>query len=201
MIYLAAGLRSACRPKQNWSAAAWLELANALPDHYQLVALDAETRPALGRTKSATDAEFYNHPRVKDLTGQTADVRHAAALVDRCSLYVGVDTGLIHIAHALGKPTINLCAAAPEAARTPLSGLNIAFEGRAACFPCQYLTACPHNSHCLDWVTGKAVARAIEELIAPKPCPSRRLPSSATPSGSTTPSGKSAAPRTRSRTS
>jgi ADP-heptose:LPS heptosyltransferase len=166
VIYLAAGLRSACRPKTNWCASGWLELAEALPHTMRLVALDSEERPALGpKGRAPEDALFYAHPRVLNLTGQTPDLRYAMALVDRCALYVGVDTGLLHVAHGLGKPVVNVCASVPDEARAPLVGLKMAFGGKAPCFPCQYVTECPKDSHCLDWVKGKAVAKAVIQLL------------------------------------
>ncbi len=161
---VAAGLRSGTRDKQNWDAKRWLELAEALPPSIRLVALDSAPQPPLGsKGASADDARFYRHPRVLDLTGSTRDLHEAAALIEHCHGFVGVDSGLLHIAAAFAKPIVNVCAAAPMSARLPLAGKAVGFEGEAPCFPCQYRDQCP-ETHCLDWVSGAWVAAKIAEL-------------------------------------
>jgi len=166
MIYIAAGIRSGTRIKQNYRASGWLEIANALPAGMRLVALDSAPRPPLGaHGPSALDDAFYDHPNVLDLTGETESIHHAAALIERCSAFVGVDSALLHVAHALGKPVQVLCAAAPMEARLPIVGQGDGFEGGADCFPCQYRTPCPERSHCLDWVKGEWVAKKIGEMV------------------------------------
>lgn len=163
---IAAGLRSAYRPKQNWRASSWLKLADALPDDCLLVALDPAPRPALSHHGHATpeDHEFYAHGRVLDLTGSTQTIEHAGGIIANCKAFAGVDSGLLHVASGLGVPVINLNAAAPLAARLPLAGKRFGYEGRGHCFPCQYPSACPHVVHCLDWVSPEEVARKLVEL-------------------------------------
>lgn len=164
--YLACGLRSSHRTKQNWRAEKWLALAERLPPGWKLVALDASSQPVLGHQPSADDARFYAHPNVEDQTGRTTTLQHAAALVSTCKAFVGVDSGLLHVAHALGLPTVNLCAAAPEGARTPLVGHNLALEGKAECFPCSAPTHCPRaaEGHCLDWVEPRRILTWLGKL-------------------------------------
>jgi ADP-heptose:LPS heptosyltransferase len=160
--FIAAGVRSGTRPKQNWNAKRWVELADSLPASARLVVLDSEPQPVLGpHGAAAADRRFYAHPRVIDLTGRTPSFRHATAILARCERFVGVDSGLLHAAAALGLPVVCVCAAAPLEARLPLVGTAFGFEGKADCFPCQYRTPCPVSSHCLDYVTGSMVAEAL----------------------------------------
>lgn len=163
---VACGIRSGTRNKQNWRASGWKELADALPESQRLVIIDNAPRPSLtGREPvGAGDVAFYQHRKVIDLSGVSPTIQHAAALIQRCEVFVGVDSGLLHVAHALGKPTVLLCAAVPSEARLPLVGENAAFTGKAPCFPCQHLTPCPKESHCLDWVDGAAVAAKLWDL-------------------------------------
>lgn len=165
--WVACGLRSAHRSKQNWRAEKWLALADALPAGWKLVALDAERQPTLGHQPTAAEAQFYAHPNVEDWTGRTESLPHAAALVSACEAFVGIDSGLLHVAHALGLPTVNLCAAAPEKARTPLVGRNLALEGRADCFPCSAPTHCPQAAvgHCLDGVEARQIVTWLSKLF------------------------------------
>lgn len=47
-------------------------------------------------------------PDAIDLRG-TLTVPEVAAVIDRCALYVGNDSGLMHLAAATGRPTVGLC--------------------------------------------------------------------------------------------
>lgn len=156
---IACGLRSGTREKQNWKPSRWTELADALPDGFRLVALDSAPQP------DAAEASFYRHPKVLDLTGQTVSLHHAAALIARCDAFAGVDSGLLHVASALGKPVVCVCAAAPLESRLPLVGKSDGFEGEASCFPCQYRDPCPER-HCLDWVRAEWVAKKLRGMLS-----------------------------------
>lgn len=168
---VAAVLRSGCRPKSNWRAAAWAELADQLPEGALLVALDAEPRPALGPWELADEARFYAHPRVLDLTGETPTILHAAALLQQCRAAVSVDTGLLHAAAALGVPAIGLFGGVPSRSRL-VHPLHSAFDGQSECFPCQAPTGCARSDgrHCLDYVSGSAAARRLRSLLEEKAC-------------------------------
>ena len=50
--------------------------------------------------------------RLIDLVGQPLPV--AAACIEQCALYVGNDSGLMHIAAATGTPTLGLFGPSPE---------------------------------------------------------------------------------------
>ena len=47
-------------------------------------------------------------PDAIDLRG-TLTVSEVAAVIERCALYVGNDSGLMHLAAATGAPTVGLC--------------------------------------------------------------------------------------------
>lgn len=177
-MLIAAGLRSGTRTKNNWRASGWLEIAEALPEDWTLVALDGAKRPPLSPLPlldydlqflgpDQSEKEFYRHPRVLDRTGETPTLHHAAALLQRCHAFVGLDSGLLHVAYALGKPTVALYAAAPVASRIPPGPGHHGFEGKMACFPCEYRTPCPVDRHCLDYVRGAAVVAKLKELLCP----------------------------------
>lgn len=164
-VLVAAGLRSGTRTKQNWTAERWIELADSMPAGARLLALDSALQPPLGpHGASEADQRFYAHPNVVDRTGRSADLHEAAALLERCEAFVGVDSGLLHVAHAFRKPVVVIGAAAPLASRLPLIGIGDGFEGAAPCFPCQYRDQCP-QTHCLDWVQGQWVAEKLVKLV------------------------------------
>ncbi len=106
-------------------------------------------------------------PGVVDLVGRTS-LLDAVALLRGCALYVGNDSGLMHLAAALGTPTLGLFGStspAWTAPRGPRAACVVA-EG-FACSPC-YLRRCPQPLFCLETVTpGQVLERARALLAAP----------------------------------
>ena len=54
-------------------------------------------------------------PGAIDTTGQLS-LPEAAACLQRCAVYIGNDSGLMHLAAAAGTPTVGLCAATRDRA-------------------------------------------------------------------------------------
>jgi len=87
--------------KKVWPAANYADLANALVDVIDGVILDGSPREKVATTEVG---KKLNVPFV-DLAGQTS-LLQAAAVLGRASLFVGADSGLGHIAAAVGTPTL-----------------------------------------------------------------------------------------------
>jgi len=89
--------------KKVWPAGNYAALANALVDVIDGVILDGSPRE-----KEVTTAvgKKLNVP-FADLAGQT-NLLQAAAVLSKASLFVGADSGLGHIAAAVGTPTLTL---------------------------------------------------------------------------------------------
>jgi ADP-heptose:LPS heptosyltransferase len=110
---LAIGPAANWRGKQ-WRAERFAELAlrlttadGALPGARVAVLAAAHERPQAEPLLAAVPAG-----RVIDLIGRT-DLLTAAAVLRRCALFVGNDTGLMHIAAASGVPTLGLFGPSP----------------------------------------------------------------------------------------
>lgn len=102
-------------PTANWSGKIWppgcfIELAERLtdPHHGVLPRARLAVFAAPGEEYLAQDvvAGLPQALRI-DLSGKT-DVMTAAACLERCALYVGNDSGLMHMAAALEVPTVGL---------------------------------------------------------------------------------------------
>jgi ADP-heptose:LPS heptosyltransferase len=65
-------------------------------------------------------------------------VRAKAALLDRCDLFIGPDSGFLHIAGALEKRIVAVFGSTPAAARINHYQNAIAVEAGLACQPCWY---------------------------------------------------------------
>jgi len=93
--------------------------------------------------------------RATDLTGQLT-LPQAAAVLARCALYVGNDSGLMHLAAATGAPTLGLFGPSPAAQYAPV--------GRHAAF-----VAAPGSPDVasLDGLAVAPVLAAARALLAP----------------------------------
>lgn len=105
-------------------------------------------------------------PGVDDRTGRTT-VAEAAAVLAGADAFVGNDSGLMHLAAAMGVPTVGLFGStnpawtAPRGRRTAV----VAAEG-FACRPC-YRRTCNNDVFCLATVGADAVLAAIDQLVSP----------------------------------
>jgi len=101
-------------PAANWRGKTWraerfAELARRLTASAGILpgARVAVLAAAHERPQAAPVLDAISPERRIDLVGRT-DLLTAAAVVRRCALFVGNDTGLMHIAAAVGAPTVAL---------------------------------------------------------------------------------------------
>lgn len=83
----------------------------------------------------ADQAQSLSQLALCNLTGATT-LREAAGIIQRASLAVGPDTGLMHIAAALGTPVIGLFGATDPRRTGPHGFADLVLQGRAPCVPC-----------------------------------------------------------------
>jgi ADP-heptose:LPS heptosyltransferase len=99
---------------KRWPVGKMAQLADALADRGKHVALiEGPDERGVGDDISRLAA---SRPRVIQLAGP---LRHAAALLKMSRLYVGTDSGLAHLAAAVGTPPVTLFAAADPARVAP----------------------------------------------------------------------------------
>ena len=97
------------------------------------------------------------------------------ALVDRAALYIGGDSGPLHIAAtsrvpivALFGPTLPERSAPWRDARIPLASID---AGALPCRPCDQRACAPGDFRCLTMIEPEQVIAAAERLLAPAPGP------------------------------
>jgi len=101
---------------------------------------------------------------VVDLIGAT-DLSAAVAVLKSAEVFVGNDSGLMHVAGALGLATVGVFGSSSPAWTSPLGPRTrvVVAEG----FPCQpcFRRRCNQSEFCLDVVTGTAVMSAVDEML------------------------------------
>lgn len=109
------------------------------------------------------DAAFEGHAiAVKGL-----GLAKLAALLSRCRLYVGNDSGVTHLAAAVGTPTVALFGPTDPRQWRPRGEHVTLVRLGVECSPCDALTMkrCPHRK-CLTTMSPDHVVRVIERIVA-----------------------------------
>jgi ADP-heptose:LPS heptosyltransferase len=88
------------------------------------------------------------------------------ALLDRASLYVGGDSGPLHVAATTNVPIVGVYGPTLPARSAPWRDERVACEsvdaGELPCRPCDQRVCAPGDFRCLTRVTPEQVARAAE---------------------------------------
>jgi heptosyltransferase-2 len=134
---------------------------------------DPPARPLAERVRAACDdagsgvpwsASPAAAPGGCDLVGRT-DLPGLVALLRGADLFVGNDSGPMHLAAALGTPTVGIFGSSspiwtgPRGARATV----VAVEG-FRCHPC-FLRTCPEPRFCLETITPRRVLAAARSLF------------------------------------
>ena len=99
-----------------------------------------------------------------DLAGQT-DLAAAAALIQRCQIFLTNDSGLMHLAAAVDVPLVAIFGSTNPVTTSPVSQKARLIRHEVDCSPC-LKPHCDKATHqCMDLVTADEVARAALDLL------------------------------------
>lgn len=99
-----------------------------------------------------------------DLVGWTA-LPEAVGIISRAKLAVGPDTGLMHIAAAVGTPVVSLWGPTSPLRAGPYRFEDLVVQGKAACVPC-YRRRCPIGRICMHSISVEDIADKIRMALA-----------------------------------
>jgi len=102
-------------------------------------------------------------PHSHNLAGQTT-LREFIALASICRLFLTNDSGAMHIASALGVPTVAVFGATDDTTTGPTGPLARVVRQHAECAPC-LLRECPIDHRCMTRVLPEHVLTAGRELL------------------------------------
>jgi heptosyltransferase II len=86
-----------------------------------------------------------------DLTGQTS-LRQVIGLIARCRLFVSNDSGLMHVAAALGVPVLAIFGSTDAVRTGPLGKKCRVVKSPLPCSPC-LKPRCPQNRECMEGIS------------------------------------------------
>jgi heptosyltransferase-2 len=119
-----------------------------------------------GEAAIAAEIVALGGPRVRDLTG--TDLRNGILAMAAASVAVSNDSGLMHIAAALGTPTIGIFGPTSPYFWAPINGLAATVQTKTTvpCQPC-HRPVCTMNDHrCMRDIPASDVAETIASVLA-----------------------------------
>jgi len=119
-----------------------------------------------GEQAIATEIVSAAGPRVRDLTG--TDLRNGILAMAAASLAISNDSGLMHIAAAIGTPTMGIFGPTSPDLWAPLNGLAATVQTRTSvpCQPC-HRPVCTMNDHrCMRDIPAADVVETAARVLA-----------------------------------
>lgn len=150
-------------PTKRWPAASFAAAGAALAARHglRLVLVGAPgDRPATAAVGDALRAGGFPHGAVVDLTGRT-DIPTLAAVLAGAVVVLSNDSGPMHLARAVGAPTVGVFGSTEPRWTAPRGGGVVLATERPACAPC-YQRRCPIDFVCLTRIAPDQVVVAAE---------------------------------------
>jgi len=149
----------ASKPANRWPAERFGQLADAL------AASQDAPLCLIGGPQDADDAElamaaFPRHTGLRNLVGETS-LRMLLALLRRSKLFVGCDTGPMHLAGALGCPVVALFGPADERRTGPYFDAEFVVRSNADCAGCKAASKSSAEHQCMQTIQAAEVEAAM----------------------------------------
>ncbi len=100
---------------------------------------------------------------VINLSGK-CDIRQTVALINKCRVFVSTDSGPMHIAHALGVPTVALFGPDDPRITGPVIGNFDIIQLPLPCVPCRSKECHMESVMCME-ISAEEVMRAVKSLL------------------------------------
>jgi heptosyltransferase-2 len=144
-----------------WAPSRFAEVANQLQTQHDadviLFGTAAETA-----VSNAITADLRRAPI--DLTGKTA-IAYLPALLSQCHLFIGNDSGAMHVAAAVGLPVIAVFGPTDPFGTAPVTPRCAVVQEKPYCSPC-FLRRCPTDHRCMTNVTPDMVEAAAKPWLS-----------------------------------
>ena len=98
-----------------------------------------------------------------DLTGKTA-IADLPALLSQCHLFIGNDSGAMHVAAAVGLPIVAVFGPTDPFGTAPLTPSCTVVQQKPYCSPC-FLRRCPTDHRCMTAITAEMVEAAARPWL------------------------------------
>lgn len=158
VIRIAIGAGASYGSAKCWPPSRFAEVANRWQSNAEADVILFGTA-AEANVSTAISAEMHRPPI--DLTGKTA-IADLPALLSQCHLFIGNDSGAMHVAAAVGLPIVAVFGPTDPFGTAPVTPRCSIVQERPYCSPC-FLRRCPIDHRCMTAVT----ADMVESAAAP----------------------------------
>lgn len=144
-----------------WTDERWIQLGKALLNRFN----DASILLSWGN-----DTEHSTATAIAAAIGPSAVVldryslKGFAALLKRVDVVIGGDTGPVHIAAAVGTPTVSLYRASNGRRSGPRGKHHVVIQAPMECTAC-FRTKCSRDRECRESITAAAVLDGVETIL------------------------------------
>jgi len=154
-LRVAFGAGAAYGTAKCWPANRYADLARTLVSEYgaRVLLFGAASEAAV-----AAEVEQGADQGVINLIGRSA-IGDLPALLSRCDLFIGNDSGAMHVAAAVGLPVVAVFGPTDAEGTRPLTSSLSIVQRKVACSPC-FLRHCPIDHRCMKSVDLQMVLEA-----------------------------------------
>jgi heptosyltransferase-2 len=148
-------------PAKRWRTEKFVELASKVVTH-----CDCRIHVFGGKEEHPIEPSLNASvkERVQDFTGKI-DILKTASLIAQCRVMVTNDTGLMHLACAVGTPVIALFGSTNPCWTGPLGQNHSVIRKPLPCSPC-YRRTCPYGTYeCLEKIDVDDVFRCVQRYL------------------------------------
>jgi len=144
-----------------WPPLRFAEVANRLQSETEAEIILFGTA-AEANVSTAISAEMPRPPI--DLTGKTA-IADLPALLSQCQLFIGNDSGAMHVAAAVGLPIVAVFGPTDPHGTAPVTPRCSIVQQKPYCSPC-FLRRCPTDDRCMTAITADMVQAAAKPWLS-----------------------------------
>ncbi|MGC1417081.1 MAG: lipopolysaccharide heptosyltransferase II [Candidatus Acidiferrum sp.] len=160
-LWVAIGAGASYGSAKCWPPDRFAELANRLQAQrgVDVILFGTSTEAAV----SSAIAAGMRRPPI-DLTGKTS-IADLPALLSQCHLFIGNDSGAMHVAAAVGLPVVAVFGPTDPFGTAPVTPRCTIVQEKPYCSPC-FLRRCPTDHRCMTRITPGAVESAARHWIS-----------------------------------
>jgi len=144
-----------------WPPLRFAEVANRLQSETEAEIILFGTA-AEANVSAAISAEMPRPPL--DLTGKTA-IADLPALLSQCQLFIGNDSGAMHVAAGVGLPIVAVFGPTDPHGTAPVTPRCSIVQQKPYCSPC-FLRRCPTDHRCMTAITADMVQVAAKPWLS-----------------------------------
>ncbi len=161
VVRIAIGAGASYGSAKCWPPSRFAEVANRLQFEADADVILLGT--AAEASVSAAISREMRRPPI-DLTGKTA-IADLAALLSQCHLFIGNDSGAMHVAAAVGLPVVAVFGPTDPFGTAPVTPRCGIVQQKPYCSPC-FLRRCPTDHRCMTAISAEMVEAAARPWLS-----------------------------------